>query len=460
VNSGMRARRPAQADRSSLSTEAGRKVPRRGRKPPAEGGTLPPQGACRLADCVDVPRVAVIGIGEDGLAGLRAEARAAVEAADVLVGGERHHRLVAEHPAERVIFRCDAEALAQRVAELAQTGRRVVVLASGDPLFFGIGPALSARLGRDQIEVHPNLGSVQVAFARLREAWHDAAVLSAHGRPLQPVVDQALSQPKLAILLDNVQTGQVVAEALLAAGMEPEAEAWLMQRLGGPAERVQRGRLADVPAWTSDPLSLLVILREPEHVRGPEPRLGLPDDSYQHLKGQITKAEVRAVSLARLAPRRGDTVWDVGAGSGAVSIEAAWLCHPGKVYAVERRPEQRVCAATNIGRFAAHNVHVVEGEAPQALHDLPDPDAVFVGGSGGHLGSILDCAAHRLRGGGRLVGNFATLEALHEATTCLDALGLTWDMAELSVARATPISRGRTRLAALNPVFVVSARVG
>jgi precorrin-6Y C5,15-methyltransferase (decarboxylating) len=406
-----------------------------------------------------VSPVTVVGIGEDGLAGLRAEARAAVETAEVLVGGERHHQLVAEHPAERIVFRSDASALAERVAQLAQTGRRVVVLASGDPLFFGVGPALTARLGRDQIEVHPNLGSVQLAFARLGEPWHDAAVLSAHGRPLEPVVEQALSQPKLAILLDKVHTGQVVAEALLNAGMEPDARAWLMQRLGGPAERVQHGRLANVPAWTADPLSLLLVLRDPERVRGPAPRVGLPEDAYAHLGGQITKAEVRAVSLARLAPRRGDTVWDVGAGSGAVSIEAAWLCHPGTLYAVERRAEQRACAANNIDRFGAHNVRLVDGEAPQALHHLPDPDAVFVGGSGGHLGSILDCAVDRLRRGGRLVGNFATLEALHEATTCLDALGVAWDMTQLSIARATRIGGGKSRLAALNPVFVLSARV-
>jgi precorrin-6Y C5,15-methyltransferase (decarboxylating) len=130
------------------------------------------------------------------------------------------------------------------------------------------------------------------------------------------------------------------------------------------------------------------------------------------------------------------------------------------VYAVERRAEQRACAAANIDRFAAHNVHLVDGEAPRALHELPDPDAVFVGGSGGQIGSILDCAVHRLRGGGRLVANFATLDALHEATTCLDALGLAWDLAEISVARATRVSGGKRRLAALNPVFVVSARAG
>src|SRR5919198_5361098 len=127
--------------------------------------------------------VSVVGIGEDGLAGLRAEARAALEAAEVLVGGERHHRLLAEHPAERVVFRADANVLAEEVARLATAGRRVVVLASGDPVFFGIAPALARRLGREQVAVHAGLGSVPLAFAWLGESWQDATVLSAHGRP-------------------------------------------------------------------------------------------------------------------------------------------------------------------------------------------------------------------------------------------------------------------------------------
>jgi precorrin-6B C5,15-methyltransferase / cobalt-precorrin-6B C5,C15-methyltransferase len=406
--------------------------------------------------------VSVVGIGEDGLAGLRTEARAAIAAAEVLVGGERHHRLVAEHPAERIVFRADAEALVEEVVRLAAEGRRVVVLASGDPVFFGIAPALTRRLGREHVAVHPSLGSVQLAFAQLGESWQDATVLSAHGRPLEPVVQRALASHKLAILLDDQHTAAVVARALLAAGVEAEAETWLLERLGGPAERVQRGWLSAVPGWTSDPLSLLVILRDPAVVRGPAPRLGLPDQAYAHLRGQITKAEVRAVSLARLAPRAGDTVWDVGAGSGAVSIEAAWLCQPGQVYAVERRPEQRACAAENIARLGAPNIRLVEGEAPGALDGLPAPDAVFVGGSGGHLTPILSTCSRRLRPGGRLVANLATLEGLHEATTCLASVGLPYDVTHISISRGTPMpgAARKTRLAALNPVFVLACQVG
>jgi precorrin-6Y C5,15-methyltransferase (decarboxylating) len=181
----------------------------------------------------------------------------------------------------------------------------------------------------------------------------------------------------------------------------------------------------------------------------------LPDASYAHERGQITKAEVRAISLARLAPRSGDIVWDVGAGSGSVSLEAAAFCSPGMVYAVERRAEQRACIAENIARFGARNVQVVEGEAPSALAELPDPDGVFIGGSGGSLREIIKVTRTRLRPGGRLVINLATLETLHEATS---TLGIPYEVAQVSIARGVP-TQGATRLAALNPVFVLSARV-
>jgi precorrin-6Y C5,15-methyltransferase (decarboxylating) len=375
------------------------------------------------------------------------------------VGGERHHAFFPEHPAERIVFRQDAARLAEEVARLADDGRRVVVLASGDPVFFGIGPCLAHRLGRERVRIYPNLGSVPLAFARLGESWHDATVLAAHGRPLAPVIERALECTKLAILTDDEHTPAVVARALVTGGHEPEAQAWVMERLGGPAERIRYGSLGEVAAWTCDPLSVLVVLRDPKCVRGPAPRLGLPDDAYAHERGQITKAEVRAISLARLAPRAGDTVWDVGAGSGSVSTESAAFCRPGVVYAIERRAEQRACIAENVARFGATNVRLVAGEAPEALADLPDPDAVFVGGTGGRLRPILEMATCRLRPQGRLVLNFATLESLHEATAFLTCRGLAHELAQVSVARGSAVG-GATRLAPLSPVFVLSAQVG
>jgi precorrin-6Y C5,15-methyltransferase (decarboxylating) len=363
-----------------------------------------------------------------------------------------------DHLIREVALFAERSDVAEEVARLADRGRRVAVLASGDPLFFGIGPWLTRRLGRERVRVYPGIGSVQLAFARLGESWHDATVLSAHGRPLRPVVERALASSKLAVLLDQEHTAAVVARAFIDAGMEPHAAAWVMQRLGGPAERVVSGALGDVLDTECDPLSVLVVLRDPARVRGPAPRLGLPDTMYARARGQITKAEVRAVSLARLAPRAGDTVWDVGAGSGSVTIEAAGLCRPGTVYAVERRPEQQACVVENVRRFGVANARLVEGEAPETLSSLPDPDAVFVGGSGGRLTAILGACLERLRPGGRLVANLATLEALHEATRCLAERGLSGELAQVSVARGTTVA-GRTRLAALNPVFVLSTRV-
>jgi precorrin-6B C5,15-methyltransferase / cobalt-precorrin-6B C5,C15-methyltransferase len=170
--------------------------------------------------------LAVVGIGEAGLDGLRSEARRALEEAEKLVGGERHQRLLPEHPAQRVVFKRDAAQLAEEVERLLDAGRRVVVLASGDPVYFGIGPLLAERLGPQRVRIYPNVGAVQLAFARLGLAWQDALVLSAHGRPLEPVVRAATGELKLAILTDTVHTPAAVAHALLEAGIEPVAETW------------------------------------------------------------------------------------------------------------------------------------------------------------------------------------------------------------------------------------------
>jgi precorrin-6Y C5,15-methyltransferase (decarboxylating) len=204
---------------------------------------------------------------------------------------------------------------------------------------------------------------------------------------------------------------------------------------------------------------VLVIVRDPACVRGRGLSIGLPEDGYAHERGQITKADVRVLSLVRLAPRPGDIVWDIGAGSGSVSIEAAGLCAPsGTVFAIERRAGQQACIRANIRRHGVPNVEMIAGEAPDALAGLPDPDAVFVGGSGGRLDSILETCLARLRPGGRLVLNMATLEGVNAASTFLNGHRQPFDLIQVSIARGTSIGDG-TRLAPLNPVFIIWARV-
>ncbi|MCS7276390.1 MAG: precorrin-6Y C5,15-methyltransferase (decarboxylating) subunit CbiT [Dehalococcoidia bacterium] len=192
-------------------------------------------------------------------------------------------------------------------------------------------------------------------------------------------------------------------------------------------------------------------------MRGQRPFLGIPDEALEsHPPGVMTKEEVRAVALFKLRLQPDSLVWDVGAGSGSLALEAALVAHRGHVYAVERRAEAVAALRRNLERFPRPNLTVVEGQAPEALDGLPDPDAVFVGGSGGHLADILGCAARRLRAGGRIVVDLATLENLERAREALACLGLRWQVTAVQVARSRELG-GLTGLEALNPVFIVSA---
>jgi precorrin-6B C5,15-methyltransferase / cobalt-precorrin-6B C5,C15-methyltransferase len=397
--------------------------------------------------------VLVVGIGDDGTSGLSQAARSAVAAATLLCGGERHLAFFPDHPAERFVVRANLEAL---VARLAARGpaERPVVLASGDPCYFGIAPYLAARLGRERVRVEPHVSSVQLAFARLSVSWQDATVLSAHGRPLAPLVPRALAARKVAFLTDERNTPAAIARALLAAG-RTDGEAHVFEHLGGDGEHHTACQLSDLPDCAFAALNVLVLLGD-SSAASPPHGFGLAETAYAHRDGQITKAEVRAVSLSKLRLRPDAIVWDVGAGCGSVSLEAAALARGGEVYAVERDAAQRAHLHANAATRGAPSLRIIAGEAPAALAALPDPDAVFLGGSGGRLADLLACVTARLKPGGRLVANFATLEHLSEATVWLRAARWQQEVVQLSVARGADLG-GLTRLAPLPPVFILTA---
>lgn len=396
--------------------------------------------------------VAVVGIGGDGPAGLTEMARSLIGRAEVLVGGRRHLAWFPDHPAERHLL---AGGLAGVDAACAawRAGRRTVVLASGDPGCFGVASALRQRLGRPSVRVLPAVSSVQLAFARAGLGWEDALLLSAHGRPGADVVRRVLCGcwTKLGLLLDEVNTAPCLAAHLRDAGLD-DCRAVVGERLGAGDECVTETRLwalADCPADDFDPLSVLVLERESATPAGP--RFGRPESDYSHAGGLITKAEVRAVGLSRLALGHADTVWDVGAGCGSVAVEAATFVPQGRVFAIERGDLSHL--RENVRRVRAANVTIVGGEAPGCLSDLPHPDAVFLGGSGGRLDEILSHVAERLRPGGRLVAHFVRLDHL-----ALLRARVAWpqEVVQLQVGRGQPAG-GSLRFAALNPIFVVSA---
>jgi precorrin-6Y C5,15-methyltransferase (decarboxylating) len=389
-------------------------------------------------------KIIIVGIGDNGVDSLSREAMRAVSEAEVLFGGERHLAFFVDHPAEKVAIKDNLKEIAARLG--AET-RPTVVLASGDPLFYGIAGYLATKVGRERLEVLPNISSMQLAFARLKESWHDAALVSCHAKPIDDALDVIRDAKKVGIFTDNENTPARIGRELLKAGIGG-FRAHVCENLGGVDERVTTCTLPELSERSFAPLNVLVLTR---HADAPalerqEWTFGIPEEAFyqrQPLKGLITKTEVRVLSLARMRLRPGTTVWDIGAGSGSVSIEAALL--GAKVWAVEKNKEDCEIIRRNIEKFRTPQVIVVHGIAPVALADLPDPDAVFIGGSGGEMGDIIRLCRERLSPGGRLVANVATLENLGQVPA--------QDVTLVQISRTRPIL-DLHRFEALNPVFI------
>jgi precorrin-6Y C5,15-methyltransferase (decarboxylating) len=398
--------------------------------------------------------VTVVGIGADGCAGLSSRAIGAVASARVLAGGERHLAFFPQFAGERIVLGRDLAGALDRLAALADEAA-VCVLASGDPLFFGIGGRLLGRFPIEDLEFVPHPSSVQWAFARAGLTWEDAGFLSLHGRGREGLAARVRRRRKVALLTDGVNAPPALARHLLAHGVR-DLRAVVCEDLGGPGERVRRHALDELAALDDvRPLNVLLLVR-PEGWRAPPVIPFLPDDRLEKRRGLITKREVRLLALGALRLRDESVVWDVGAGSGSVAVEAALVACEGLTFAVERDPECLEHCRRNARAHGADNVRVVAGDAPEALARLGAPDAVFVGGSGGALADILTAAADRLTPGGRLVVSAATLETLEEARRALRALGLDHEITLASFARSSPVG-GRTRLDPLSPIHLVAA---
>lgn len=389
------------------------------------------------------PPVVIVGFLGSETFGLAAQE--ALRAADVVLGAGRLLDALPSHVAGKRIEVSGALADTLEMAdERRALGERVCLLASGDPGFFGLVRVAAARFGAEGLEIHPAPSSVAAAFARAGTHWDDATVVSAHGRPLASAVEVALVQPKVAVLTAPDQPPEALGRALLDAGCAPR-QVTVCARLGHDDEAVTRTDLAGLAAGSFPPLSV-VILQAPGALDGdgaPTLAWGRPDDLYDHRAGMITKAEVRAVALGKLALPATGVLWDVGAGSGSVAIECARLAPGLRVFAVERRSDDVDRLRQNT---SGTGVVVVEGEAPAALAELPDPDRVFVGGGGLN---VLESVMGRLRPDGVVVATYA---ALDRAAAAASRLG---HVVQIAVSRGVPLGgSGALRLAAENPVFV------
>lgn len=340
--------------------------------------------------------------------------------------------------------------------------RKISLLAAGDPMFFGIGRLVVERLGRDAVEVFPDLSSIQVAFSRVRETSNNALFISLHGGPdpakrrkmeheITELPSLLQKHPKIAILTDKVNTPEKIAETFLERS---SVKIYVCEKIGYENESITEGTPEEISQCSFEHPNVVIIKNTawaschmPTHV------FGLKEDEIMHSKGLITKDEVRAVTIHKLCIPDKGVFWDVGAGSGSVSIEASRLCSDLRVFAVEKSEEQIDNIKNNIEKYAVLNIEVVKGTAPEALNDLPAPDRIFIGGSGGNLSNILDIACSKMSSG-IIVINATTIETLNEAIQSLRTNGIKADVCEVSISRSKMVAE-KLHMSALNPIFII-----
>ena len=405
-------------------------------------------------------KVHIVGIGDDGVEGMTAQARRLVEAADVLVGPESCSTLVPAVIRGRLVSAANLEELVERIE--AAGAKRVVVLASGDPLFYGTARYVCSKLGKDRFEVVPHVSSMQLAFARVKESWEDAFLANLSGQSIERVVDRVRSSETAGLFPSDQWPAPAVARALLDEGID-YFQAYVCENLGSPDERVTQGSLADIAKDSFATPNVMILVRKARVADKPGQvgtrMFGNPDECFlqsRPKRGLLTPAEVRSLALAELQLRPTSEVWDVGAGSGSVGLEAARIARDGRVHAIEMDPDDQALIRENAARFGVMNLNPVLGRAPEAWASLPDPDAIYVGGSGRDVAMLVDQAWSRLKPGGRLVTACNSIENLAAMHTLLRSRSNDAAYWMVNIARGIE-QLDRIRFEAINPIFLIAA---
>jgi len=381
-------------------------------------------------------RIELIGISGPALI---AEQWPLLRRCAAIVVSRRHRPLVASLRCALIDI-APLEAMLDQV-ETALGSGDVAVLASGDPLLYGIGRTLIDRFGPERINIHPALSAVQLACARFRLPWDDLVLVSLHGRTAHDIPGRILRHQRVLLFTDHRNSPDRVAANMLAVLTACEdherirsIRLQVAENLGLADERLTGGSLADIAARRFSPLNMVLIEQPPQTATI---RFGLTEDEIQHSRGLITKDEVRATTLHRLRLPANGVFWDIGGGSGSVSLEAARLCPELSIHTIEKKPEEQANIRANIRRYGAYTIRLISGEAPEALTELPAPDRIFIGGSGQRLPAIIETAVDRLAAGGRIVINAVLPQTETTGLACLQRLGLRVATSTLAVTRKT-----------------------
>jgi len=422
----------------------------------------------------------IIGVLDNGANGLSKTALSFISQADLVIGAEKYLQLMQPHIKSSATTRDLTGKLTKVVEwirEAQSQNQRCVVLASGDPLCHGIAAYLQSRLCVESCEIIPNVSTIQLACARFGMSWQDIKICSvhksdagewdAHPGPehgLYELLNSLQYHDKVAVLTSPENTPDRIARMIRAEGLQDDFHMGVVERILSDNEKV-RGHFTVEEAASQRFAEPNVVLLWRTTKAQPAILFGLDDESFKQRKpekGLITKREIRAISLSRMQLNTHSIVWDIGAGSGSVGLEAARLARDGYVFAIEKNEQDYLIALENKRTLRVHNYSLQCAKAPQGLELWPDPNAVFIGGSGGELSELITLCVHRLRLDGHLVMNFVTLENLQTAMECVKSLcgstvsddySLAWDLCQFQASRSKPIL-DMQRLAAENPVWI------
>ncbi|MGP0128946.1 MAG: precorrin-6y C5,15-methyltransferase (decarboxylating) subunit CbiE [cyanobacterium endosymbiont of Rhopalodia musculus] len=411
--------------------------------------------------------IKVIGIGLDGAIGLTKPVQEIVNKATLLVGSKRHLSYFPNHTAEIIVIKDLLEAI-EKINKEKDNHNYIVILVSGDPFFFGFGRLLVEYFPVKDLKFYPHISSIQLVFNRLKIPWQDTKIISGHGREIDnliPLFKQGVD--KIAILTDYNNNPSVIARLYLSFNLPYHYEFWVCENLGDYTEKIQSFSAKELAEKNPDvfaSLNIVVVLRKPlnnflEIDFNELPLFGLPDHVFSTFKdrpGLITKREIRISILGELSLQNKQIVWDVGAGTGSVSVEIARLCPNSKIYALEKTAVGIALIQKNRQRLKAFNVVPIHGKAPDILANLPRPHRIFMGGSGGDIIPILEVCKDKLAEGGILVMVLATLENLAIAIDWFKKRSWDYQLLNLQVSRS--VSAGNlTRFSPLNPIMLLRA---
>lgn len=393
----------------------------------------------------------MIGIGDNGAAGLLPQYIEWINECDVLIGGDRHLQFFPSFEKEKKVIKGGLSAL---TAELQEETRNAVILVSGDPLFYGLGGVLAKKL---PLEIYPYTSSVQLAFSKMQDSWQDAYIISLHGRSIKGFAQKIDGRKKIAVLTDQTNTPQTIATYLKRFNMI-EYDAFVAENLEGENERCRFLSLDEMEQTSFSSLNV-VILKQRKIVD--RAAFGIPDDEFLQRKpdkGLITKREIRTLCLHELKIKEDSIVWDIGTCTGSVAIEAAKMAREGAVYAIEKNEGDLENCLENQLIHRTDFVAVL-GKAPDRLEEFPDPDAIFIGGNGGNMEQLLQTCVSRVKPNGRVVMNIATIENLAEAMSHFKALNCEVSILQAQLSKSKPILH-LTRFEPLNPIYIVTAQKG